>query len=59
MPLPTPELQTARLRLRPFTDADAAPLYALHSSAHVLRYCLTLSGILARVSGPGPLGGHS
>ncbi|MFE2876494.1 GNAT family N-acetyltransferase [Streptomyces roseus] len=38
LPLPTPELQTARLRLRPFTEADAAPLYALHSSAHVLRY---------------------
>lgn len=38
MALPTPELHTARLRLRPFTDADAAPLYALHSSAHVLRY---------------------
>lgn len=38
MTLPTPELHTARLRLRPFTDADAASLYALHSSAHVLRY---------------------
>ncbi|WP_330261002.1 GNAT family N-acetyltransferase [Streptomyces sp. NBC_00539] len=38
MTLPTPELHTARLRLRPFTDADAAPLYALHSSANVLRY---------------------
>ncbi|MEU0736455.1 GNAT family N-acetyltransferase, partial [Streptomyces lavendulocolor] len=24
MTLPTPELHTARLRLRPFTDADAA-----------------------------------
>jgi ribosomal-protein-alanine N-acetyltransferase len=33
-----PELRSARLRLRPFTDADATPLYALHSSAHVLRY---------------------
>ncbi|MFI1782392.1 GNAT family N-acetyltransferase [Streptomyces rubiginosohelvolus] len=38
MTLPTPELHTARLRLRPFTDADAAPLYALQSDAHVLRY---------------------
>lgn len=38
MTLPTPELHTARLRLRPFTEADAASLYALHSSAHVLRY---------------------
>jgi RimJ/RimL family protein N-acetyltransferase len=38
MTLPTPELHTPRLRLRPFTDADVAPLYALHSSAHVLRY---------------------
>jgi len=38
MPLPTPTLHTARLRLRPFTGADADPLFALHSSAHVLRY---------------------
>ncbi|WP_134738503.1 GNAT family protein [Nocardioides sp. 503] len=38
MPLPTPHLQTARLRLRPFVDADADALYALHSNAHVLRY---------------------
>jgi ribosomal-protein-alanine N-acetyltransferase len=38
MSLPTPTLHTARLRLRPFTDADADALYALHSSAHVLRY---------------------
>ncbi len=36
--LPAPVLSTARLRLRPFTDADAAPLFALHSNAHVLRY---------------------
>jgi RimJ/RimL family protein N-acetyltransferase len=36
--LPTPILQTSRLRLRPFTAADADSLYALHSSAHVLRY---------------------
>jgi len=38
MPLPTPTLHTARLRLRPFTGADADPIFALHSSAHVLRY---------------------
>jgi len=38
MSLPTPTLQTERLRLRPFTDTDADPLLALHSSAHVLRY---------------------
>ncbi|MGW2304370.1 GNAT family N-acetyltransferase [Streptomyces sp. NPDC001809] len=38
MTLPTPELRTDRLRLRPFTDADADPLYALQSNAHVLRY---------------------
>ncbi|MFY9914369.1 MAG: GNAT family protein [Nocardioidaceae bacterium] len=38
MSLPTPTLQTARLRVRPFTGADADALYALHSSAHVLRY---------------------
>ncbi|MFI6138898.1 GNAT family N-acetyltransferase [Streptomyces griseus] len=38
MTLPTPELHTPRLRLRAFTDADAAPLYALQSDPHVLRY---------------------
>lgn len=38
MTLATPVLHTARLRLRPFTDADAAPLFALQSNAHVLRY---------------------
>lgn len=38
MTLATPVLHTARLRLRPFTDADADSLFALHSSAHVLRY---------------------
>lgn len=38
MSLPTPELLTSRLRLRPFTDADADSLFALHSSACVLRY---------------------
>jgi len=38
MPVPTPTLQTARLRLRPVEDADAEPLYAMHSDPHVLRY---------------------
>jgi RimJ/RimL family protein N-acetyltransferase len=38
MSLPTPTLPTARLRLRPFTDADAEALFALHSNSHVLRY---------------------
>lgn len=38
MPLPTPTLYTERLCLRPFTDADADPLFALQSNAYVLRY---------------------
>lgn len=38
MTLATPTLHTARLRLRPFTDADAGSLFALHSSAYVMRY---------------------
>jgi RimJ/RimL family protein N-acetyltransferase len=38
MSLPTPTLHTDRLRLRPFASADADALFALHSSAHVLRY---------------------
>jgi RimJ/RimL family protein N-acetyltransferase len=38
MSLPTPTLHTARLCLRPFTSADADALFALHSSAYVLRY---------------------
>ena len=38
MSLPTPTLHTARLRLRPVTDADADALFALHGSASVLRY---------------------
>ena len=38
MPLPAPTIQTARLRLRPFEDADADDLFALQSNAHVLRY---------------------
>lgn len=38
MSLPTPTLHTARLRLRPFDDADADELFALHSDAYVVRY---------------------
>ncbi|MEV8533176.1 GNAT family protein [Streptomyces sp. NPDC051211] len=38
MTLATPTLHTARLRLRPFTDIDADPLFALHSSTYVMRY---------------------
>ncbi|MDN5853872.1 MAG: GNAT family N-acetyltransferase, partial [Actinomycetia bacterium] len=38
MTLPTPTLETKRLRLRPFTDADADDLFALQSDAYVLRY---------------------
>jgi [ribosomal protein S5]-alanine N-acetyltransferase len=38
MALPTPTLHTSRLRLRPFTHADADALFRLHSNAHVLRY---------------------
>lgn len=38
MTLATPSLHTARLRLRPFTDADADALFALHSNTHVMRY---------------------
>ena len=38
MSLPTPTLRTARLRLRPFTNADADALFAMHSNAYVLRY---------------------
>jgi ribosomal-protein-alanine N-acetyltransferase len=38
MSVPTPTLHTARMRLRPFTSADADALYALHSNAYVLRY---------------------
>ena len=38
MSLSNPTLHTARLRLRPFADADANDLFALHSSASVLRY---------------------
>ena len=38
MSLPTPTLHTARLLLRPVTSADADALFAMHSSAYVLRY---------------------
>ena len=38
MPLPTPTLRAERLTLRPFADADADALFALHSSDSVLRY---------------------
>ncbi|MBU8860252.1 GNAT family N-acetyltransferase [Micromonospora sp. WMMB482] len=38
MSLPISTLQTPRLRLRPFDDADANDLFALHSNADVLRY---------------------
>jgi [ribosomal protein S5]-alanine N-acetyltransferase len=38
MALPSPTLQTDRLRLRPFADTDADDLFALHSDHHVLRY---------------------
>ncbi len=38
MSLPTPTLNTARLRLRPFTSDDADDLFALQSNAYVLRY---------------------
>ncbi|PRY32121.1 GNAT family N-acetyltransferase [Pseudosporangium ferrugineum] len=38
MSLPTPTLHSDRLRLRPFDDADADDLFAMHSNASVLRY---------------------
>jgi RimJ/RimL family protein N-acetyltransferase len=38
MSLPAPRLHTARLRLRPVTSTDADALFAMHSSAHVLRF---------------------
>ncbi|WP_174855122.1 GNAT family N-acetyltransferase [Streptomyces rubrogriseus] len=38
MTLATPTLDTDRLRLRPFAEDDAGFLYAMHSSAHVMRY---------------------
>jgi RimJ/RimL family protein N-acetyltransferase len=36
--LPAPTLPTARLCLRPFAQGDADALFAVHSSAYVLRY---------------------
>lgn len=38
MSLPTPTLKTARLLLRPFTEADTDAMFALHSNPDVLRY---------------------
>jgi [ribosomal protein S5]-alanine N-acetyltransferase len=38
MSLTTPTLHTARLRLRPFSPADADAIYALQSNPRVLRY---------------------
>jgi RimJ/RimL family protein N-acetyltransferase len=38
MSLPTPTLNTARLRLRPFRRSDADAIFALHSNPIVLRY---------------------
>jgi RimJ/RimL family protein N-acetyltransferase len=38
MSLPTPTLHTARLLLRPFTDADRDSLFALHTNPRVLHY---------------------
>jgi len=38
MSLPTPTLHTARLLLRPFTEADTDAIFALHSNPRVLRY---------------------
>ena len=38
MPLHTPTLQTTRLLLRPFEEAEVEAIYALQSNARVLRY---------------------
>jgi RimJ/RimL family protein N-acetyltransferase len=38
MPLPTPSLHSARLRLRPFAEGDADVIFVLHSNRRVLRY---------------------
>jgi RimJ/RimL family protein N-acetyltransferase len=38
MSLPTPTLRTARLLLRPFSDADLDAIFALQSNPGVLRY---------------------
>jgi [ribosomal protein S5]-alanine N-acetyltransferase len=37
MALPTPELHTSRLRLRPFTEVDTDQLFAMHTDAEVMR----------------------
>jgi len=38
MSLSAPILHTARLRLRPFDDADRDALFALHSNSHAMHY---------------------
>ena len=38
MALPTPTLQTGRLLLRPFTEADTETIYAIFSNTRVMRY---------------------
>ncbi len=38
MPLPTPTLNTPRLRLRPFAQTDTDAIFALQSNPRVLRY---------------------
>jgi ribosomal-protein-alanine N-acetyltransferase len=38
MSLPTPTLHTARLLLRPFTEADTDAIFVLQSNPNVLRY---------------------
>ena len=48
MPLITPTLQTSRLLLRPFADADADAIYVLQSNARVLRYWDSPPGLTGR-----------
>lgn len=38
MPVATPSLRTERLQLRPFTEEDGDPLFALQSDAFAMRY---------------------
>jgi [ribosomal protein S5]-alanine N-acetyltransferase len=38
MSLPTPTLNTPRLRLRPFAETDTDAIFALQSSSRILRY---------------------
>jgi ribosomal-protein-alanine N-acetyltransferase len=38
MSLPTPTLRSARLVLRPFTEADTDSIFALQSDSRVVRY---------------------